>query len=246
LEYAYKDMLGWHFERVGPGEGPSLALDGDGHPHVGYHRQGPLRYAYRDASGWHTETVGSTDWVGGSTSLALDGSGYPHISYQWLGWDWVAAYAYRDASGWHDTDWMVDFQGEYTSLAIDASGYPRISYYDCNYNTCDLNYACPTIALSGTVQAEQLVLTWTALRGTSEYWVYGADNEAHFEPGFAPGYQHRLAVLSPLFQTWSSPNGVSDPGHNWAYMVLAVGASEQELCRSNRFGECDFSSSTEP
>ena len=84
------------------------------------------------------------------------------------------------------------------------------------------------------------MLTWTPFPGTSGYWVYGVANDAYFAPGFSPVYQHRLAVLSPLFQTWSSPNGVGDPTANWTYLVLAVDAGEQELCRSNRVGEHDF------
>jgi hypothetical protein len=61
----------------------SLALDGDGYPHISYFDWGnsDLKYAYQDASGWHIETVDSERDVGLYTSLALDGDGYPHISY---------------------------------------------------------------------------------------------------------------------------------------------------------------------
>ena len=52
----------------------SLALDGDGYPHVSYRdgRNNTLKYAYQDGSGWHTHIVDSeVNWVL-STSLALD------------------------------------------------------------------------------------------------------------------------------------------------------------------------------
>ena len=49
-----------------------------------------------------------------------------------------------------------------------------------------------------------------------------------------------MAVLSPLFQTWSSAIGIGDPNANWTYLVLAVDNAEQELRRSNRVGEQDF------
>jgi hypothetical protein len=96
------------------------------------------------------------------------------------------------------------------------------------------------LTLSGHLAGSELVLDWTAWPGASLYWVCGASNHAYFLPGFAPGYQHRLAVVSPLVRTWSSGNGVGDPDSNWTYMILAVDAGEQELGRSNRFGEHDF------
>jgi hypothetical protein len=82
--------------------------------------------------------------------------------------------------------------------------------------------------------------------GAASYWVYGADNQAYFEPGFSPGYLYRLATLSPIATSWSSANGVGDPDHNWTYLVLAVDAGEQELIRSNRVGEFDFGTDATP
>jgi hypothetical protein len=102
------------------------------------------------------------------------------------------------------------------------------------------------ILLGGSVSGGALVLDWSRWTGAAAFWVYGADNETYFVPGFSPGYQHRLATLSPLLQTWSSANGVGDPDHNWTYLVLAVDGTEQELCRSNCFAEQDFSFSTGP
>jgi hypothetical protein len=100
--------------------------------------------------------------------------------------------------------------------------------------------------LSGELAAGQLVLTWFPRAGAASYWVYGADNQAHFEPGFAPSYLYRLATLSPIATTWSSANGVGDPDHNWTYLVLAVDATEQELIRSNHVGEFDFGTDATP
>ncbi len=99
----------------------------------------------------------------------------------------------------------------------------------------------PRMILSGDLSYGELGLDWTPWPGASAYWVYGADNEAYFEPGLISPYDYRLAVLPVGTTTWSSASGVGDPGQNWTYMVLAVDASEQELCRSNRFGEHDFS-----
>ncbi len=250
VNHAWEDTSGWQTEYVDGGMEPSLVVDASGWPHMSYCGTDwwsfpvCIRYAREDSSGWHKETAESTGFFWGAwfgwPSLALDGSEYPHISYNYH--DKGLSYAYRDASGWHHE--TIDSAGGSGSLALDGDGHPHISYYDGTNG--DLKYARGTMGLSGSVEAGQLVLTWTPWRGTSQYWVYGADNIAYFEPGFAPGYQHRLAVLLPLLQTWSSANGVGNPGHNWTYMVLAVDASEQELCRSNRFGEFDFSVDTSP
>lgn len=94
--------------------------------------------------------------------------------------------------------------------------------------------------LAGEISGGDFLLEWTPWLGVSQYWVYGSDNQPHFSPGFAPGYEHRVAVLPPAFTTWSSSNGVGDPDNNWTYLVIAVDATEQELCHSNRIGEHDF------
>ncbi len=129
----------------------------------------------------------------------------------------------------------------------DFEGDGDVDIASANYNSDNVtvlrNVGGPLV-LWGNVLGGQLVLNWTAYPGATAFWVYGADNNAYFEPGFGPGYLHRQAVLSPLFRTWSSANGVGDPDHNWTYLVMAVNASEQELSRSNRFGEHDFDAGT--
>jgi endoglucanase len=95
------------------------------------------------------------------------------------------------------------------------------------------------MSLTGTVSDGELVLEWTPC-GSAAYWVYGADNLFHFEPGFAPsGYHHRVAIVPPETTTWSSPNGIADPTHNWSYLVIAVDSFDLEITRSNRVAEYD-------
>jgi hypothetical protein len=100
-------------------------------------------------------------------------------------------------------------------------------------------HASPMV-LTGSLAGSQLVLDWTSRPGAASYWVYGADNCAYFQPGLTSPYLHRLAVVSSLVNTWSCPNGIADPDHNWTYLVVAVDAAEQELARTNYFGEHDF------
>ncbi len=98
----------------------------------------------------------------------------------------------------------------------------------------------PEMLLSGQVAGGLLQLWWTMVPRTAGYWVYGCSGQPYFTPGPGPGYQHRLVVMPPTTTWWGAWSGVGDPDSNWTYLVLAVDATEQELCRSNRFGEHDF------
>ena len=94
--------------------------------------------------------------------------------------------------------------------------------------------------LSSNLSGDDLDLHWSPWSPASEYWIYGADNLAYFNPGFAAGYDFRLVVIPTGTTTWSSPNGIGDPENNWTYLVIAVDETEAELARSNRVGEHDF------
>ncbi len=98
----------------------------------------------------------------------------------------------------------------------------------------------PLMVVSGGLIGGQFVLQWSPCAGAENYWVYGADNEAHFEPGLTSPYLHRQAEILPPTTTWTSPNGVAAPDHNWTYMVVAVNAWEQELLRTTRVAEFDY------
>jgi len=107
----------------------SLALDGDGRPHVAYGDDN-LYYAWHDGIAWHYETADPTPGVGGDASLALGKQGNPHIAYLDAP-NKAVKYAYRDALGWHTA--TVDPGSAvltgHISLALDSDEYPHITYY---------------------------------------------------------------------------------------------------------------------
>jgi hypothetical protein len=250
LKYAHKDMSGWQHDVVDTEvewSDPSLALDGDGYPHIaftknveGYFPYTVLWYRYKDESGWHIEYVaGQMLWSAHSPCLALDSQGYPHISFREFFYgagEWIA-YAYKDASGWHAGAYFgglggPDALGADPSLCLDTNDIPNITYYGCANG--DLKYARPTIVLSGTVEAGELVLTWSDWPWAWAYRVHGEENRAYF----VPTPENLKAHVQT--QTWSSPEGIGDPNSNWTYIVLGLDDQLNEILRSNYVGEHDF------
>ncbi|NLF14187.1 MAG: hypothetical protein GX597_20580, partial [Anaerolineaceae bacterium] len=107
----------------------SLALDGDGRPHVAYGGDN-LYYAWHDGIAWHYETADPTPGVGRDASLALGKQGNPHIAYLDAA-NKAVKYAYRDALGWHTAtvDPGSDISTRHISLALDSNDYPHLTYY---------------------------------------------------------------------------------------------------------------------
>lgn len=131
---------------------PSLATDGQGHPHLSYcyDNSGPdmLKYAWHDGTAWVTETVDLVGQNGCATWLALDASDRPHISYcggglkyaSKLGVDWIT-----------ETVPTGDIACGDPSLALDADNWPHIGYR--SYNSIDYAYYDGTRWLTETVDS---------------------------------------------------------------------------------------------
>jgi len=113
---------------------PSIALDGDDHPHISYVNSidGDLRYARWTGSGWELQTVDSLGYVGWRSRIFLDVDDHPHIAY--TSYDSITLeaddlkYAYWDGSAWHFEG--IDADADWPSIALDTEGHPHISYYD--------------------------------------------------------------------------------------------------------------------
>lgn len=145
----------------GGGYTASIAVDGTGRLHVGYHSfdNVELRYATcgaacTTAANW--TAIGVSGPVGGQyASLAVDGDGAVHMTYL-HGPDGDLVYttctAAQCTSGANWTTVPVDQGGEvgtYSSLAVDGSGRLHVSYLDgtnddLKYATCAA--ACTTAA----------------------------------------------------------------------------------------------------
>ncbi|MCK4688810.1 MAG: T9SS type A sorting domain-containing protein [Candidatus Marinimicrobia bacterium] len=136
LHRAWWNGSTWQKEEVdgNASEYNSIAIDGDGYPHIAYryYKDGPyLKYAYKDASGWHRSIADSLPTDSYLTSMALDGNNNPHISY-YNGSGYDLKYAYWDGSNWltETVDAVGSRVGKYNSIALDSLDYPCIAYSD--------------------------------------------------------------------------------------------------------------------
>lgn len=76
----------WESEEVAEGVGASLAVDGDGNPHLAFYTDAEVRHAHSiDGSPWDVTPVGDAggqsrdDW---STSIAISPDGTHHVAWQ--------------------------------------------------------------------------------------------------------------------------------------------------------------------
>ncbi len=130
LMYSYYDGATWHFETVdgngfGAGAQSSIALDGNGYPHISYAdtTNSDLRYAYYDGENWHISVIDSTRRPI-DTRIAVDGLGRPRILYSSGG----VYYAYFDGANWQIE--LVDENGggEWTPMVLDSQDEPHVAY----------------------------------------------------------------------------------------------------------------------
>jgi hypothetical protein len=87
----------------------------------------------------------------------------------------------------------------------------------------------------------EILLNWYPLPDAATYWIYGAPEDAWFDPDLSEPYQNRIDVLPEGSDTWSSTLGIGDPAVNWSFLVVAIGENAEELRRSNRVAEYDVS-----
>lgn len=137
----------WNVELVDNGHGtgalPSLAIDGEGNPHVTYGGDklkvgGELYYANETGNGWSIDLRASP--AGQSSSLALDSDWYPHIAYD----AGVSGLNYSRFTGsrWIDETLVAEGHISSQSLALDDKGNPHIAFaHYVGGSSFDVKYA---------------------------------------------------------------------------------------------------------
>jgi hypothetical protein len=155
----------------------SLALDGDGHPHIAYSAWGAgtpsdMVYAQRIGTSWQIEVVDSplvgADFM--NVSLTLDSSGEPHLFYTLLE-DYNNTGTYFKYATLQGNTWQISIldhshnlnPGKLTkvSAALDASdllhaAYHEPRYGDLRYQTWGPNWQTRTLPDAGTISSTAL------------------------------------------------------------------------------------------
>lgn len=140
LKHAVRTGGAWNVETVttvsteGAGAYSSIAVDGDGNPHIAYDDtvNGELRYAVKMGGIWSIETVDPDDG-GRGVSIVLDSQGVPHIGYQEIsenrpvyatksGGAWITEIADWGAFDPECPDTRLCFATRSISLALDSQG----------------------------------------------------------------------------------------------------------------------------
>jgi hypothetical protein len=121
---------------------------------------------------------------------------------------------------------------------VDNDGYDDVIVGAIEGNDpegCGRAYVFTSAAiLWGDLVDGSLRFHWADNTVAKEYWVYGAGNNASFQPGISPPYEHRLAALPSGTTTWSTPASIEEPSENWTYLIVIVDSNSSEIARSNR------------
>ncbi|MBN1424298.1 right-handed parallel beta-helix repeat-containing protein [Candidatus Fermentibacteria bacterium] len=133
-----------------------------------------------------------------------------------------------------------DFHLDFPSPCINA-GDPS-SPADPDGTAADMGAfpAGARLFLSARFMGATVELSWNDLPGSDHYWIFGAANDAYFLPGAASDFLFRVAVVPGGTTTWSTVQGVADPGDEWSYLVMAMQGQGWEMARSHRAGEREF------
>lgn len=111
------DNVGWQ---------TSIAIDGNGFPHIGYIAPPPLtdlKYARKTGSGWSVETASTTCNPLSATSLVLDSGDNPAMA---TGIN-ETFYIFKDGTGW-TVEELGGFATWFATMALDNNGVPRVVY----------------------------------------------------------------------------------------------------------------------
>ena len=126
--------LKWKPKKLGNGTGPSLAVDGEGNPHVVFRKTVNagyvLAHSWADGAKWFSETVDSNPNLGTDTSIAMDGEGGIHVAYTAYepGEDWQLRYAHGNGGVWQTE--ILEAGGFSNSIVVDEEGAAHVLHID--------------------------------------------------------------------------------------------------------------------
>jgi hypothetical protein len=135
---------------------------------------------------------------------------------------------------------------------VDLDGVPEVLVGALADTTCSvpLSYDGAAYAIrpwdftieGWLTELQQLTLTWPYMPGAWQYLIYGEPNNSYFEP--AP--ENLQCEISQGTYSWTTTLGVGDSDWNFTFIVIAVDEQQEEIVRSNRYGEFDFGTGTPP
>ena len=215
LYHAWREGTAWQIETADPGpdvgQGASIALDGDDHPHIAYRGSDlGLHYAHWDGSQWLTTTVPVNFGSGYVfyTAIALDSANRPYIAYQVH--SSMSRFAFRcvywDGSQWQDAviESNVRRAGMGLTLAVDGGDRPHIGYAVTDSDGLDLlrhvywdgsQWQIET-AVSGSLSANAMVLDST-VSPRFAYVAFDGSGDSLIEYTWWDGSQWQSEVAVP-------------------------------------------------
>ena len=130
----------WTVETIHVGDsasGPSLAIDGDGVPHVAYYAGGAVYVATSSGSGWSEAKVGDTDPGSGTgnqaetTGVALDDAGITYVAWYDSAAGSAALATSDDGQTFTPADTRGTAGGAFPSLGVTPDGSQvYLAWYD--------------------------------------------------------------------------------------------------------------------
>ncbi|MCI0399097.1 MAG: VCBS repeat-containing protein, partial [Chloroflexi bacterium] len=218
LQYARWDGVRWQRERVVTSpqgfdnmDDLSLALDGNGYPHIVYAPGGLTRprYARWDGTAWQDSEITELEaGIGQQVSLTLDSNGNPHVTYA----EDDLKYAYWDGAAWQVE--TIDDSGIVfsSSIVLDANDDPHVSYALCLAEPCSHAHARYARKEGGSWQSEVVGGSIPIFLGISTFSPLALDDGGNPHIGFIDEVGFSLELKHAYWD-----------GNDWQFQTVDTG-----------------------